>query len=67
MRVGGFTNNAVGTIAITQVIMGKSGEGRRLQGGIALHAFASTIALLQCVCVCVCVIMLGSTDICPPF
>jgi hypothetical protein len=28
MRVGGFTNNAVGTIAITQVIMGKDAVGR---------------------------------------
>lgn len=27
MRVEGLRNNAVGTIAITQVIMGKLGEG----------------------------------------
>jgi hypothetical protein len=27
MRVGEFRNNAVGTIAITQVIMGRLGKG----------------------------------------
>jgi|TergutCu122P1_1016479.scaffolds.fasta_scaffold799671_2 hypothetical protein len=32
MRVGEFRNNAVGTIAITQVIMGKLGERELLVG-----------------------------------
>jgi hypothetical protein len=62
MRVGEFRNNAVGTIAITQVIMGKLGERELLVGRNCPGCFCIDYSFAA-----VCVIMLGSTNICPPF